>query len=405
MKAAYDVVVVGAGPAGSLAAWSAAERGLDVLLIEKRQEIGSPVRCAEGVGLEGLRRFIQPDPRWICAEITHFSLHSADGTFVRVPAPEKNFVLERKIFDRELAHRAAQAGASVLVKTQATGLLQEDGHVVGVQLTSFGRPYEVAAKLVIAADGVESQVARWAGLNTVPRRHDYVTCAEFLLSGVDIDQHTCQFHIGHSLAPGGYAWVFPKGDGKANVGLGIGSQYDERRTAKGDEPSSALTYLEQFVAKRFPTASQLALILGGVPTSGALREMVADGLMVVGDAAHQNEPLSGSGITNGMTAGQIAGEVAAEAIRAGDCSKKMLSRYPERWNAIFAKAHRRAYRIKEAFLRVPEPSLKEAIALAASLPVDEMSLPQLVLAALKHQPRLLFEVRAFFQESWLRTYQ
>ncbi|RLC61913.1 MAG: hypothetical protein DRI80_07645, partial [Chloroflexota bacterium] len=122
----YDVIVVGAGPGGSVAAWEAARRGLSVLLLEKRQEIGSPVRCAEGVAHEQLISFIARDPRWISATVTRaqFTVVGDDGlTHTTGGGGGLGYVLERRVFDRTLAEEAASAGAEVRVKTAATALV------------------------------------------------------------------------------------------------------------------------------------------------------------------------------------------------------------------------------------------------------------------------------------------
>jgi len=101
MKDHYDVIIVGAGPGGSIAAKTAAKEGLDVLMIEKRQEIGDPVRCAEGVGKFHLKQHIEPDPRWICADVKGSCIISPDGTKVEMAEEmsggEVGYVLERKM--------------------------------------------------------------------------------------------------------------------------------------------------------------------------------------------------------------------------------------------------------------------------------------------------------------------
>jgi digeranylgeranylglycerophospholipid reductase len=134
VKAHYDAIVLGAGPAGSTAARLFAGSGLDVLLIEKRREIGSPLRCAEAVGLESLRPYIEPDERWINARISRFAVHGTAGRSAAAPPTEPTLVVERKIFDRELAHRASQAGAAVLAGAGAVGLLRENGRIAGVKI-------------------------------------------------------------------------------------------------------------------------------------------------------------------------------------------------------------------------------------------------------------------------------
>ena len=149
MKSEYDVIIVGAGPAGSLAARTAAENGLEALLIEKRQEIGDPVRCAEGIGKAELKKFVQPDPKWISADLKMSRIFSPDGTMIelseKMSGNEVGYVLERKIFDRELAKLAAKAGAEVQVKTQATGLIIENGFVCGIKGKQRGDDFVVPA--------------------------------------------------------------------------------------------------------------------------------------------------------------------------------------------------------------------------------------------------------------------
>jgi digeranylgeranylglycerophospholipid reductase len=387
MKPHYDVIVVGAGPAGSTAARLAAEKGLDVLLIEKHREIGSPLRCAEAVGLDSLRPYIEPEERWISTRISRFAVHGTAGRSVRVAPTEPTLVLERKIFDRELAHRAAQAGAAVLAGTSAVGLLREKGRIAGVKIRRLGRLQDVRSTLVIAADGVESQVARWAGLNSVPPLADYYVAAEFLLStgGGRLDPAECQYHIGASIAPGGYAWVFPKGDRAANVGLVLSADRAAGR--------SAFSYLEAFAGKHFPGAGILGEMAGGIPVTGALKHMVADGLMVIGDAAHQADPLHGGGVNLGMTAADLAVQVGAPAVSRDDVSAKTLRAYDEEWKKRFDRPHAALYRIRKAIAAASEETMNSLIQTASELPLAEMSTGQVLLAVLKNHPSLLLEAR------------
>jgi len=345
-RSRYDVVVVGAGPAGSVAARVAAEHGLSVLLVEKRQEIGSPVRCAEGVGHVPLTEFIAPDPAWISAEIRGaYYCASQDGHAedVRFDGDERvGYVLERRVFDRVLAEQAVAAGASVAVKTPVSGLLCEDGRVSGVLVEVRGTLQEIDCAVVVGADGVESWVGRWAGLNTRLARRDSMPCAQYLLSGIDVDPGCLQYYVGQDLAPGGYAWIFPKGDGRANVGLGVQSDW---------AAAPAFDYLQRFIESKpfLSQGSPVSLILGNAPTAIPTTPLVTHGCVLVGDAARQLDPLTGGGILNAMAAGKIAGEVIADAIAAGDVSAARLWPYEERWQAGLGKRMARNYRIKERF--------------------------------------------------------
>ena len=344
LRRRYDVVVVGAGPGGSVAAREAARRGLSVLLLEKRQEIGSPVRCAEGMAHELLVPFIEPDPHWISAEVSKAQITVVgDGTtMTRHAEGGRGYVLERRVFDRVLAEEAAKAGAQVMVKTAATGLLLEGGAVRGVAARGSAGVMEIECTVVIGADGVESQVGPWAGLDTTLALKDAMACAQYLLAGIEIDPACCYYWIGQEVAPGGYAWVFPKGEGKANVGLGVQADL---------AADSALNYLTRFIESQPPLAqgSPVTLVVGGVPVGPPLPRLVANGLMLVGDAARQVDPLTGGGIANAMIAGRLAAEVAAQAIAAGDTSAEALAQYEQRWMAGRGRKMARNYRLKERF--------------------------------------------------------
>lgn len=388
MKDHYDVVVIGAGPAGSVAAATCARAGLSVLLAEKRQEIGSPVRCAEAVGVETISQFIPLDHQWIAAEIDAFSVSNPQGDTIVLPPEETTLVLERKLFDRELARLAAEAGAEVVVKARATGLIKNGRGVAGVRFMVQGRPREVAARIVIGADGTESQSPRWAGLKSIPQLKDFYSAAQYLLTNVEVNPRICQYHLGWSLAPGGYAWVFPKGHRQANVGLVMWVDPKETRTA--------IDYLNDFVAARFPRSSSLAQVVGGIPVTNVLPSMVADGYLCVGDAAHQSDPLTAGGIGPGMVGGSLAAQVAVEALQAGDCSAGFLKKYEQLWDAQFGQTFRRLHRIRHAVLKVPEEKLSRLIAQAAQLDPATISTGDVFKLVLKSQPQLLLEVLPYF---------
>ncbi|VVB87002.1 Digeranylgeranylglycerophospholipid reductase [uncultured archaeon] len=326
MKSRYDVIVVGAGPAGSITAKTCAEAGLEVLLIEKRQEIGDPVRCAEGVGKDALIKHIKPDEKWIAAEVKGSKILAPDGTEIKMSGDASSkkvgYVLERKVFDRALAQKAALAGAEVMVKTRATGLLRNNGKVTGIKAMYMGETCDINSDIVIGADGVESKVGRWGGINTALKPGDIDTCAQFLVSNIEPGEYS-KFFLGEKYTPGGYVWIFPKGEHTANVGLGIlGSRSGNIR---------AISLLHRFIDNYMPQAKILEIVVGGVPVSGPIKQTVTDGLMLVGDAARQSDPLTGGGITNAMDAGKMAGDVCIKAKEIGDFSGKILKEYVDKW--------------------------------------------------------------------------
>jgi digeranylgeranylglycerophospholipid reductase len=358
----YDLVVVGAGPAGSTAARVAAELGLAVLLVEKRQEIGSPVRCAEGINEEMLLSFIEPQESWIAARVNKAQVTSVStGESRSYAAQDVGYVLERRVFDRALAEKAVAAGAKVMVKTTVERLMTERGAVKGVVAKNGKNRFEIEAPLVIGADGVESRIGRWAGLDTTLRSEDCLACAQFTLAGVDIDPECCYYFLGAELAPGGYAWVFPKGQDRANVGVGVQADL---------AVLPALEYLHRFISQQpwLEQGSPVTLVAGNVPVGVPAVDFVADGVMLAGDAARQADPLTGGGIANAMLAGQAAGETAAQAADRGLSSKGCLQHYEQLWAEARGAKMERNYRLKKRFSAEERssPSFFRAFAVAAA---------------------------------------
>jgi digeranylgeranylglycerophospholipid reductase len=398
MKDRYDVLVIGAGPAGSIAARTAAEKGLDVLLIEKRQEIGDPVRCAEGVSKEYLKKHVEIDKRWICADLKASHIYAPDGTRIEmaeeISGGEVGYVLERKVFDRALAEHAAKAGAEVRVKTRATGLIIEDDFVKGAKLMHLGKEYDVRAKVVIGADGIESKVGRWAGIDTSLKPSDIETCTQYLVTGVNIDQDHCDFYVGNEIAPGGYLWIFPKGEGKANIGIGLlGSRTGKFKPRPVD-------YLNRFLEKKFPDARIIEMVFGGVPVSGSIEKTSANGLMLIGDAARQADPITGGGILNAMDAGKLAGEAAYAAISAGDVSlQKLEEGYEKRWRETIGHEIDMSLIVKNCFINLSDEDLNSLAHSLKDVKFERMNLFDLLQALFKANRKLLWDLRVLFKDA------
>ncbi|MHC1579841.1 MAG: NAD(P)/FAD-dependent oxidoreductase [Candidatus Alkanophagales archaeon] len=389
----YDVVVVGAGPGGSTAARVAAEHGLDVLLIERNQEIGVPVRCAEGVS-KRVRDFVSLPEECIAAEASGARIFSPDGTCVELSEKtarrglaEVGYVLERKLFDKYLARLAADRGVEVRVKTQAVSVLKDGNSVRGVVVRDISGEAKIFADIVIAADGVESRIGRMAGLETRIKPADLEVCAQFYMTGIDVEEDISEFYLGNRIAPGGYAWVFPKGERSANVGVGI-------EAARSKDGARALDYLKAFVRKKFPEGRVLSHVYGAVPVSGPIKS-VADGIILVGDAARQTDPLTGGGILNAMEAGKIAGEVAAEAFKRKDFSEASLREYEVRCREL----NERLMKMYRARLLISKLGDEELNALAHSLEgvkFEELNARELLKELIKRNPRLLMSLAKLF---------
>ncbi|MGO9386414.1 MAG: geranylgeranyl reductase family protein [Methanobacterium sp.] len=394
MSIKTDILVIGAGPAGSSAAKHAALNGAKVLMIDKKSEIGSPKRCAEGVSKEGLKALgIEPHCRWIAKELTGVKFISPNGTSVwlneeRVKLPEAGYILERKIFDKHMAMNAARAGVEIMVKTIATGLRRtEEGLIVTAEC--MDQSFEINAKIVIAADGPESRVGRWAGLKTTLKPKNMESCAQFEMAGVEMeDSNSIEFYFG-SVAPGGYAWIFPKGDDIANVGLGI-------ITTQTDK--TAYQHLQEFVNNNPSTknAQPVELNIGGDPVGGMLKKLVTDNLVLVGDAASQVSPLTGGGIISAMKAGVFAGEVTAAAIKEDNYSQKRLQEYQDKCEEDMVKTFKKELKVKNYLLSLSDEELDSIAEAFKNTEFEKINTKEIIKVLIKVSPKALLKLGKIF---------
>jgi digeranylgeranylglycerophospholipid reductase len=392
MKNNYDVLVIGGGPAGAIAAKTAVEKGLSACIVEKRPAIGAPIRCAEGIGKEALCEFIDPNPCWISAEMTGAGIVAPDGFLMELESKlagnKVGYILDRKFFDRELVWRAAEAGADVAVKSRASAPIMENGCVKGAKVECCGTVTKVTASVVIAADGVESKFSRWCGIDTTVPVREIMSSVQYLMADIDINPHITVFYLGNEVAPEGYLWVFPKGERCANVGIGISGK-------KSGEGHRAKDYLDRFAKKTFPGGKPIEYIAGGVSVCRPLDCTVADGLIIAGDAARVVDPLTGGGIYNGMFTGRLAAEVAAECIGVCDVSKNALMKYDKTWRASkMGKAIERNYHIKEYLIRQPDAKLNEIIHSVSKLNLKDFSTLSLIKEIIRVNPKLMLDLGA-----------
>lgn len=373
----YDVIVVGGRVAGSISSLFASKNDLNVLMIEKRQEIGVPLQCAEATTEKTFETIgINPSDKYIRTKIYGGDLHSPDGTSFRMDGDnEKGFILDRKVFDKSLATESANAGTDIMVKTTVNDLIIRNGKVSGVIAKHLGKTMEIKSDIVIAADGIESNIARMAGLNSQWGINDLCSCVQYKMTGIEIDPHYMQFYFGNETAPGGYVWIFPNDYGVTNVGIGV-------RSSK----QTAYDYLNKFVESKF-NGKIIEINVGGVPVSGSIEKTYTDGLMVVGDAAGHVNPITGGGIDLAAAAGKIAGQVAADAINDEDTSSKYLKKYEKLWKEEIGDLIKRSLKYRKVFDKLTDDELNALARFMKGRDLDNISKRSL-LSLLKESPRL-----------------
>ncbi|RLD56242.1 MAG: hypothetical protein DRJ01_15515 [Bacteroidetes bacterium] len=388
IKQKYNVVVIGAGPAGSVSARFAVKNGVSVLILERDREPGIPVRCAEGVSHNGIAPFIKIDEKWIASKIEVAKLISPDNNSAILYNNGTGYVLERRIFDTELCKLACQDGADLLTKADAIDLVWENNEISGVKYKHFGKIKIVKCDIVIGADGIESRVGRWAGINTTLKIEDIDTCVQYTLTGLNLEDDACEFYFGRKISPGGYVWIFPKSNSTANVGIGIAGNFAAENNPK--------ELLDKFIEQHFPEAKINYFVCGGVPTMSTLKEIVRNHIMLVGDAARQVNPITGGGIVQGMIAGKIAGEVAAEAVKKGEFNKKFLKKYRKEWDKNLGKNQNMMYSLKNKFLKMNDEKFNNIVKMCNKIPKDKFTLGSLFKEAIKDDPKMVMELAKSF---------
>lgn len=392
MEYDYDAIIVGAGPAGTTTARFAALGGARVLVLEKRQEIGTPVRCGEGIAPRWAKEVGIPlDGDWLTNRVKGAKIISPNGTTLTIDdedmGTEIGMVIERDRFDKALARMAVDAGADLRVKTRVTRINHDDeGQVCGVRVVHLGKERDITAPIVVGADGFESQVGHWVGIKTTLKPVEITSNLQYRLVNLDIPGDYCEFHLAPSDI-GGYFWNFPKSKTEANIGFGI-------LLANCHEPAAAKKHLDRFIAEHplYSKGQAIEMVGGGTSLSAPLDRTVAQGVMIVGDSARQINSITGGGIGTACTAAKVAGQTIAAAVKANDYSEEFLQMYERGWRELMEENLYNAFVAKEKLALVPDHVIDMVVGTLAEVGIERLSVEDILDVIAEHHPELLEEL-------------
>ncbi|MGC1403015.1 MAG: geranylgeranyl reductase family protein [Thermodesulfobacteriota bacterium] len=292
-----DVLVVGAGPAGSAAARFAARKGVSVILLERREKVGLPVRCAEYVPLP-ISQYVELKRPGILVQAVRAMQTFIPGDFVKETAVP-GAMINRDRLDQELADLAIEAGA--LLKTSIQAWTRQGEEVVARGKEGL---IKISSRAIIGADGPSSQVARWMGNG----HKEFLIAVQYRVSLRKPLDHTRIYFCPY--IQGGYGWLFPKGN-EANLGVGIVPSLHK----------SLKKILDQFRMELIQGGmieDEIKGLGGGLLPVGGLTKVAKENMILAGDAAGTCHPITGAGVGNALISGEMAGEAAAEAVRKDD---------------------------------------------------------------------------------------
>jgi geranylgeranyl reductase family protein len=349
-----DVIVVGAGPAGSTAAAHLARAGLRVALLEEHPEVGVPVHCSGLVSPRALETAGISENAIALRRYRQARIWGPGGGTLWVRSGSVQAVaIARDRFDQLLAGRATGAGANLMLETRAQSFERVNGHLRVQAGTPQGELF-LEAPLLIGADGANSRVARWLGHG---RRQEVIPAAKVDITFAGRGTDEVEIFVGKAVAPGWFGWVIPTTDRCATIGVGtggVGTRVSLRDCLPG--------FLD-LVRERFGEFEIEGVRRAPIPL-GPARDFVDDGVLLVGAAARQTKPTTGGGVYLGVRAARLAAETAIRALEAGDTSRSALLAYERAWQRLEGHEVRVGGWLRRAFRRLSDRELDWIISVA-----------------------------------------
>ena len=361
----FDIVIVGAGPAGSSAAHEAARNGSSVALLEKESVVAETVRTSGVTWIKDAQSFGIPEDCY--NPIKNYSFCSPSNTVTISDDVAKAAVLDVRKTYRHLAKQSQESGAKLFVDTNVTDVItDEQKKPIGVIAKSADKEIKFNAKVVIDCSGFQSVVGKMLGLVTQWER--FGAGAEYEVRAENVDDKTWWLMVGQKYSPAGYAWIFPVGGDIVRIGVGIG------KPESNVDPTERLNELmenKEGPIKDLGEITKIEFHYGLIPNDGLSRKTVYDNLILVGDSAGQANPLVLEGIRYAIRFGRVAGKVASDAVKNDDTSENALRPYETDWKKAIESKINSASKVQNRWIGLSDEQWEKELDVISELSADE----------------------------------
>lgn len=383
-KTSYDIIIIGAGPAGLSAGRTLLKgRQHEVLLLDKVAPWDHPIQCAEGVGRLGFSEAGPINPSWIRHEIKTALFHAPGGATISYTDKHGGYIIDRALMQRDIAQELMRGGIATGFSSRVTSI---SPLCRGVRTVTTAEGESFSAPVVIDASGPTTCFCKDEPVASKPA--DLEPAYFVWVEGFGMTPDHIHIFAGQKIAPGGYAWVFPRGDGGANIGIVLGRAYIGKVNLR--------KLLDDFLANRFPSVRVMKRFAGSIPC-GCKRRLPTGlpGLLKSGDAASTVNPISRAGITEAMLSGRLAGEAALAMAEQSDTKRQiaLIRQYERQWLKMRGRRHQKLAKVKNSLRAIPDSDYDRGAEALGAIDPQDMTMSKIFRASMSRFPRLVWAMR------------